>query len=83
MNADVRELLRGAMEELEVPAVELPSGAGHDAGVLAAAGIPAGMLFVRSLAGGVSHSPEEHSDDADVALAVDALERALRRLARA
>jgi acetylornithine deacetylase/succinyl-diaminopimelate desuccinylase-like protein len=38
------------------------------------------MLFVRSRAGGVSHSPEEHSDDVDVALAVDALERALRNL---
>jgi acetylornithine deacetylase/succinyl-diaminopimelate desuccinylase-like protein len=39
------------------------------------------MLFVRSRAGGVSHSPDEHSDDADVALGVDALERALQRLA--
>jgi N-carbamoyl-L-amino-acid hydrolase len=61
--------------------LELASGAGHDAGVLASAGVDAAMLFVRALADGVSHSPDEASDDADVALAVDALERALRTLA--
>ncbi len=33
------------------------------------------MLFVRSLNGGVSHSPEEHSSDEDVALAVEVLDR--------
>ncbi|MGH3017061.1 MAG: Zn-dependent hydrolase [Gaiellaceae bacterium] len=62
-------------------AVELPSGAGHDAGILAAAGVDAGMLFVRSLNGGVSHSPDELSSQEDVALAVDVLAGALRRLA--
>jgi hydantoinase/carbamoylase family amidase len=81
MHPDVRSALRAALEDLGLPAAELPSGAGHDAGILAAAGVPSAMLFVRSGAGGVSHSPDEHSDDADVALGVDALERALRRLA--
>ena len=66
---------------LSQPPVELHSGAGHDAGILAAAGVPSAMLFVRSLNGGVSHSPDEHSSDEDVLLAVDALERALRDLA--
>jgi acetylornithine deacetylase/succinyl-diaminopimelate desuccinylase-like protein len=61
--------------------VELPSGAGHDAGILAAAGVDAGMLFVRSLNGGVSHSPDELSSDEDVALGIDVLAGALRRLA--
>ena len=61
--------------------VELPSGAGHDAGILAAAGVDAGMLFVRSLNGGVSHSPDELSSREDVALAIDVLAGALRRLA--
>lgn len=81
MHPDLRSALRAALEELGLAAAELPSGAGHDAGILAAAGVPSAMLFVRSRAGGVSHSPDEHSDDADVALGVDALERALRRLA--
>jgi allantoate deiminase len=60
--------------------VELSSGAGHDAGILAAAGVDAAMLFVRSLNGGVSHSPDELSSDDDVALAVEVLGDALERL---
>ncbi len=42
----------------------LATGAGHDAGVLAEVGVPAGMLFVRNPTG-ISHSPEEHAEDAD------------------
>jgi hydantoinase/carbamoylase family amidase len=83
MADEPRAALRAAINELAVPVVELHSGAGHDAGVMASAGVPSAMLFVRSRHGGVSHSPDEHSDDADVAIAVDALERALRTLARA
>ena len=52
---------RDEIERRGLPVVELPSGAGHDAAVLAAAGVPTAMLFVRSLNGGVSHSPEEES----------------------
>jgi acetylornithine deacetylase/succinyl-diaminopimelate desuccinylase-like protein len=75
-------ILRDEVERRGLPIVELPSGAGHDAGVLAAAGVESSMLFVRSLNGGASHSPEEHSSDDDVALAVDVLTGALRRLAQ-
>ena len=49
----------------------LPTGAGHDAGVLSAL-VPAAMLFVRNPTG-VSHSPAEHADDADCAAGVEAL----------
>ena len=59
-------------------APELVSGAGHDSGILAAAGVPTGMLFVRSLNGGVSHSPEELSSEEDIAKALDALTEAVR-----
>jgi hydantoinase/carbamoylase family amidase len=61
-------------------APHLASGAGHDAQILAAAGVPVGMLFVRSLAGGISHSPLEETAQADIAVAVDVLTRALPRL---
>jgi hypothetical protein len=37
------------------------------------------MLFVRSLNGGVSHSPDEESGAADIGLAVDVLTGALAR----
>ena len=69
-----------ALSELLPEAPRLVSGAGHDAMVLAAAGVPTAMLFVRSLNGGASHSPEESSSDDDIALAVDVLTEALRRL---
>ena len=62
-------------------APELVSGAGHDAGILAAAGVPAGMLFVRSLNGGASHSPNELSGPDDIALALDVLTAAAVRIA--
>lgn len=58
----------------------LPSQAGHDAGVLQAAGIPTAMLFVRNPTG-VSHSPEEHAGTADCLAGVDALADALTGLA--
>ena len=73
--------LRGELETRGLPVVELHSGAGHDAGILAAAGVRAGMLFVRSLNGGVSHSPEELSSEDDVELGTDVLAAALARLA--
>ena len=72
--------LRAEVESRGLPVVELPSGAGHDAAVLAGAGVPTGMLFVRSLNGGVSHSPEEKCSADDIALAVDVLTGALARL---
>ena len=61
-------------------APRLVSGAGHDAMMLAAAGVPSSMLFVRSLNGGISHHPDELSSPDDIALAVDALTDALARL---
>ena len=72
--------LREAIADLVLPLVELPSGAGHDAGILAAEGVDAAMLFVRSLNGGVSHSPDELSADEDVSFAVDVLADALARV---
>jgi acetylornithine deacetylase/succinyl-diaminopimelate desuccinylase-like protein len=72
--------LRDEIERRGLPVVELPSGAGHDAAILAAAGVPTAMLFVRSLNGGVSHSPYESSSEADVELAVDVLTAGLRAL---
>jgi allantoate deiminase len=56
--------------------VRLPSGAGHDAAMLASI-VPATMLFVRCR-GGISHNPAESVEEADVAAAIDALERFLR-----
>jgi N-carbamoyl-L-amino-acid hydrolase len=69
-----------ALCELLPDAPRLISGAGHDAMVLAAAGVPTAMLFVRSLNGGASHSPKELTSDEDIALAVEALTKTLDQL---
>jgi beta-ureidopropionase / N-carbamoyl-L-amino-acid hydrolase len=53
-------------------APRLASGAGHDAGILAGAGVPAAMLFVRNPTG-VSHSPAEFAERDDCLRGVDAL----------
>jgi beta-ureidopropionase / N-carbamoyl-L-amino-acid hydrolase len=58
----------------------LGTGAGHDAGILAAAGIPAAMLFVRNPTG-VSHSPAEHAERDDCLAGVDALAAVIADLA--
>ena len=71
---------RAELKERGLPVVELPSGAGHDAATLAGAGVPTAMLFVRSLNGGISHSPQEESSPEDVELAVEVLAGALARL---
>jgi N-carbamoyl-L-amino-acid hydrolase len=62
------------------PAPVLATGAGHDAGILAAAGIPTAMLFVRNPTG-VSHSPAEHADPEDCLAGIEALARAVETLA--
>jgi N-carbamoyl-L-amino-acid hydrolase len=56
----------------------LPTGAGHDAGILSAH-VPTAMLFVRNPTG-VSHAPEEHAEPADCLAGVEALAAVLTDL---
>jgi N-carbamoyl-L-amino-acid hydrolase len=62
-----------------IDAPVLPTGAGHDAGVLAGQ-VPTAMLFVRN-PDGVSHAPAEHAELADCELGVIALAAVLEDLA--
>ncbi|MFL6055037.1 MAG: allantoate amidohydrolase [Actinoallomurus sp.] len=57
----------------------LPTGAGHDAGILSAH-VPTAMLFVRNPTG-VSHAPEEHAETGDCLAGVEALAAVLEDLA--
>jgi N-carbamoyl-L-amino-acid hydrolase len=69
----------GASDDGERPATPiLPTGAGHDAAILAAE-VPTAMLFVRNPTG-VSHSPAEHADRSDCLAGVAALAGVLREL---
>ena len=57
----------------------LGTGAGHDAGILANAGIPTAMLFVRNPSG-ISHAPAEHAELSDCLEGVAALSAVLEDL---
>jgi N-carbamoyl-L-amino-acid hydrolase len=57
--------LDAACAQLNIPAMRLPSGAGHDAQDFAAAGVPMAMIFVRNDHG--SHNPQEAMDLEDFA----------------
>ena len=61
--------LTKAVERAGVRAHRMPSGAGHDAMILASR-MPAAMLFIRS-PGGVSHHPDEAVREDDVAAALN------------
>ena len=77
----VMTALRTAAQAHAEDAPELASMAGHDGMNLAAAGVPCGMVFVRSR-NGVSHSPKEHSSKQDCALGASVLGTAALLLAR-
>ncbi len=72
--------LRDRLAALLGGAPVLPTGAGHDAGVLAAH-VPTAMLFVRNPTG-VSHAPAEAATDTDCAAGVEALADVLENLCR-
>jgi beta-ureidopropionase / N-carbamoyl-L-amino-acid hydrolase len=78
-DAPLRDRLAGALAARGISAPVLPTGAGHDAGVLAAR-VPAAMLFVRNPSG-VSHSPAEFAETADCLAGVEALAAVLEDLA--
>jgi hydantoinase/carbamoylase family amidase len=76
----VEALADAAAAECENPPL-LTSMAGHDGMNLARAGVPCGMLFVRSI-GGISHSAQELSSAEDCAAGARALGAAAASLAR-
>lgn len=69
-------LLQHAAEQQAIPAMTLQSGAGHDAALFAAQGVPSAMLFVRNANG--SHNPDESMELDDFAAAVRVLGAALK-----
>jgi beta-ureidopropionase / N-carbamoyl-L-amino-acid hydrolase len=78
-DAGLRDRLAAALRARGIAAPVLPTGAGHDAGILAAR-LPTAMLFVRNPSG-VSHSPAERAESADCEAGVVALAAVLQDLA--
>jgi allantoate deiminase len=79
LDSGARMVLRRATKAVGVNAPDLVSGAGHDAQNPQLAGVPTGMIFVRSTGG--SHKPSELATLDDSVLGAHALALAIRELA--
>jgi len=60
MDRSFQDAFERGCEVLSIPMMPIASGAGHDAGDFATAGVPTSMLFVRNENG--SHNPAEHME---------------------
>jgi len=75
MDARMRQAVHRAIASLNMQAIDLPSGAGHDAMCLSQIA-PAAMIFVPSI-GGRSHVGDERTAEADLRRGVEALAAAI------
>lgn len=78
MDERLTAFLAEAMEAVGLPGKRMPSGAGHDAMVMAAR-LPTAMLFLRS-PGGLSHHPDEAVLEEDVTAALNVCRKFIERL---
>jgi N-carbamoyl-L-amino-acid hydrolase len=79
-HTDLDDALVTRLTSLLDDAPVMSTGAGHDAGILANAGVPAAMIFVRNPTG-ISHSPAEWAEPEDCLAGVAALASVLADLA--
>ncbi|MGD0346911.1 MAG: allantoate amidohydrolase [Terracidiphilus sp.] len=79
MDERLTAFLAEAIEATGLPVKRMPSGAGHDAMVMASR-VPTAMLFLRS-PGGISHHPLETVLEEDVAAALEVCRKFMERLA--
>jgi beta-ureidopropionase / N-carbamoyl-L-amino-acid hydrolase len=77
---DVVALVEAQAQALGLACRRLPSGAGHDAQMMARL-CPAGMIFVPSV-GGLSHNVHEHTEPIHLQAGADVLLRAVLQLSR-
>jgi len=75
MDTRMRSHLMRMAQRHNIPAIEMPSGSGHDAMVFARNGVPSAMIFVRNQNG--SHNPSEAMEMSDFLLASELLYQAL------
>ncbi len=67
----LREAIRSAAQDLDLPYLPMYSGAGHDAQIVATVA-PIGMIFVPSV-GGISHAPQEYTTPEDLVTGANVL----------
>jgi allantoate deiminase len=78
---EIRAAIVSSAGACQQPIQPISSGALHDAAVLAGAGVPTGMIFARSNADGVSHTPDEDTDPEAILAATRVLARTMLILA--
>ena len=71
MDEAIIERLEGIAARMGIAAPRMPSGAGHDAAVFSANGVPSAMIFVRNQNG--SHNPDEAMRLEDLGVAITLL----------
>ncbi len=76
----LKKSLADSIEDCGHRLIALPSGAGHDAVVMAEK-FPMAMLFIRH-PGGVSHHPDERVEASDVAVAIEVVSKFISRVSR-
>ena len=77
-DAHLNACMKDAIISLDIPVVELMSGAGHDA-VPVAQVAPVSMMFIRCYKG-ISHHPQEHAEVGDIAAALSVSDRFMENL---
>ncbi|WP_225228516.1 Zn-dependent hydrolase [Bacillus sp. PS06] len=78
-SSELKEMIQGSVKELGIKEIELPSGAGHDAMIMAKV-TNMGMIFVRSK-DGISHNPKEWSDKEDIGVGAEVLYKTVLKVA--
>jgi N-carbamoyl-L-amino-acid hydrolase len=79
-DAQLRDCWIDSLNDLGLPVISLPSGAGHDTMKIHQM-LPQAMLFVRGENNGISHNPAESTNSYDLQLAFETFERFCLRLA--
>ncbi len=79
MDEYLTSLARGAAGELNIPFLDMFSGAGHDIQVISSIA-PGAMIFVQSERG-ISHSPEEYTEPGSIKSGMDILGEMVYRTA--
>ncbi len=79
MNAALQRSIGIGIKAAGIRPYAMASGAGHDAAIFAAVGVPTAMIFVRNQNG--SHNPAEAMESADFALAVHVLSSVVSEMA--
>jgi N-carbamoyl-L-amino-acid hydrolase len=87
LDSAVQHSIEASCRDLKIPFIEMPSGAIHDAAVVASqkkkdgSPIPVGMIFI-PCRDGISHNPAEYADPEDLTRGSQVLSNVLYRLAR-